>query len=133
MYHAAMVPLTHVSPLRSYFPTYIMRRFELEPFLYNISTYKISEIIVVPPVALAIIKSPATAKYSFSALKWVGCGAAPLARESQLALQGVLGPQSIVVQGWGMTETCCIATRFDLPEEDDTGSVGRPLANLDMK
>ena len=133
MYHAAMVPLTHVSPLRAYFPTYIMRRFELEPFLSHVSRYHISELIVVPPVALAIIKTPSASKYSFENLKWVGCGAAPLALENQLALQKVLGPQTIVVQGWGMTETCCIAMRFVGHERDDTGSVGRPMYNLDLK
>jgi acyl-CoA synthetase (AMP-forming)/AMP-acid ligase II len=32
-----------------------------------------------------------------------------------------------------MTETSCIATVFYHPEGDDTGSVGRPIPNLDMK
>lgn len=32
-----------------------------------------------------------------------------------------------------MTETSCIATRFPWPQTDTTGSVGRPLRNLDLK
>ena len=32
-----------------------------------------------------------------------------------------------------MTEANCVVTKIDYPERDHTGSVGRPLANLDMK
>lgn len=32
-----------------------------------------------------------------------------------------------------MTETSCIATQFLFPQSDATGSVGRPIPNLDMK
>ena len=32
-----------------------------------------------------------------------------------------------------MTETTCVATNFPWPELDETGSIGRPLPNLDVK
>lgn len=128
-----MVPLTHVSPLRAEFVTYIMRRFELVPLLSCIDRYKVTDLIFVPAVVLAVIKYPEVRKYSFKSLKAVGSGAAPLAREHQLELQNIIGPQCPVTQGWGMTETCCIASRFGPAERDDSGSIGRMLSNLDVK
>ena len=32
-----------------------------------------------------------------------------------------------------MTEATCIVTRVKWPETDDTGSVGTPIPNIDMK
>jgi len=110
-----------------------MRRFDLVPLLDNIDKYKITEIILVPAIALAIIKYPGVQKYSFKSLQSVASGAAPLAKEHQLELQSIVGPHIGVTQGWGMTETCCIASRFLHSERDETGSVGRMLPNLDVK
>ena len=33
----------------------------------------------------------------------------------------------------GMTEATCVVTSLQYPEKDYTGSVGRPIANIDMK
>lgn len=33
----------------------------------------------------------------------------------------------------GMTEATCVVTRVKWPETDNTGSVGRPIPNVDMK
>lgn len=33
----------------------------------------------------------------------------------------------------GMTETSCVATRFPYPETDTTGSIGKPIPNVDLK
>jgi len=38
-----------------------------------------------------------------------------------------------MTQVWGMTEASCIVTRFEYPEDDLTGSIGRPMPNIDMK
>ena len=66
-------------------------------------------------------------------MKSVLCGAAPLGRESQSKLKELLPPEATVLQVWGMTETCCVASMFHYPENDYTGSVGRMLPNLDAK
>ncbi|KEF58960.1 uncharacterized protein A1O9_03803 [Exophiala aquamarina CBS 119918] len=133
MFHAAMVPLTHVSPLHAEYVTYVMRRFDLVPLLDNIDRYKITELLFVPAIVLAVIKYPGVGKYSFKSLESVASGAAPLSKEHQLDLQAIVGPQIGVTQGWGMTETCCIASRFLPSERDETGSIGRMLPNLDVK
>ena len=150
MFHAACVPgqynpvisyvefklmsaVAHTSILRGGQVGIVMRRFELEPFLANIEKFKITEFGVVPPIVIAIIMSGLGKKYSLKSVKAVQCGAAPLGKESQEKLRQLLAPGATVLQVWGMTETSCIGSMFHYPEEDDTGSVGRMLPNLDAK
>jgi 4-coumarate--CoA ligase len=134
MFHASSVPVAHTSALRGGQVSYIMRRFELEPFLFYAQKYAITELTVVPPLAIAIIMSPITKKYSLKSVKQAICGAAPLSKESQERLkQMLLAPGTPFNQVWGMTETSCVAMMFFPPESDDTGSIGRPTPNLDVK
>lgn len=58
LFHVATVPGVHVSPFRSGHPCWIMRRFELEPFLAAIETHQITDLAIVPPLVIAIIMSP---------------------------------------------------------------------------
>ena len=128
-----MVPTAHVSALRAGNTTYIMRRFEMEPFLSSIEKYQLTEMVLVPAVAVAVLKHPTLAKYNLKSIKQVLCGAGPLSKEHQNVLQGVFGATVTFTQVWGMTETSCVASKFYYPESDETGSVGRMMPNLDVK
>ncbi|KAK7529421.1 hypothetical protein IWX49DRAFT_586224 [Phyllosticta citricarpa] len=133
-FHVAVAPGVHFSPLRNGRPCYIMRRFELEPYLRYMSEYKITEMGIVPPIAIVLINSPhLTSKYPLKHVRSAGCGAAPLDRHAQERLQRLLPPDAPITQVWGMTETTCIATLVPYPTMDDTGSVGIPCPSLDMK
>lgn len=125
--------VAHTSILRGGHVAFIMRRFELEPFLANIERYEISEVGVVPPIAIAIIMSGLGEKYSLKSLRSVTCGAAPLGKESQDKLKQLLPEGTPMLQVWGMTEISCVDSMFHYPEDDDTGSIGRILPNLDVK
>jgi len=133
MFHAASVPTAHTSALRSGQVSYIMRRFELEPLLETFAKFDITEIGIVPPIAIAIIMSPLTKNYSMTSIKAASCGAAPLAKETQKRFKDLLDPNATVTQVWGMTETSCVASMLHYPEDDETGSVGRMLPNMDAK
>ena len=133
MFHAAAVPSTHFGPLRSGFQIYVMRRFELDTFLAHLEKLKITDLAVVPPMALAIIMSESSKKYDLSSIKVTTCGAAPLDKGPQARLQKLLAREATVTQVWGMTETSCICSQFDIPEDDDTGSVGYMLPGVDAK
>ncbi len=133
MFHAATVPACHTSPLRSGHATYVLRRFELEPVLASIQNYGITDLVLVPPVVLAILKFPGREKYSLSSVKAAMCGAGGLDKQHQLSLQAHLNPEACCTQVWGMTETSCVASRFYYPERDETGSVGYFMPNLDVK
>ena len=133
MFHAAIAPRAHTSTLRKGERTYIMRRFDLEQFLANIEKFGVTNLGVVPPMAIAIIMSPLSKKYSLSSCRRCTAGAAPLRPETQARLQSLLRKDCPMTQVWGMTESSCIATRFEFDEFDTTGSVGRPIPNVDMK
>ncbi len=109
-----------------------MRRFELEPFFQYSEKYQVTEAGGVPPMIIAQIMSPLNKKYSLKSAKSAFCGAAPLGAGPQNRYEELLGGAAFT-QVWGMTETTCISTMFPWHEHDYTGSVGRPLANLDMK
>ncbi|KAK5198122.1 hypothetical protein LTS13_000999 [Exophiala xenobiotica] len=133
LFHAAMVPTAHITPLRAGHATYILRRFELQPVCASIPKYQLTELVLVPPVAVAMLKYPALHEYNLSTLKVIMCGAGPLDKEHQNALQKIIGPGAAFTQVWGMTETSCVASKLYYPERDDTGSVGRMMPNLDVK
>lgn len=133
MFHAATVPVGHVTPLRSGDKTYILRRFDLEQVLAGITKYGVTDLILVPPVVLAILKFPNLKKYSLKSVKSAVGGAGGLDKQHQLSLQALLSPEATFTQVWGMTETSCVASIFYYPAKDDTGSVGFFMPNLDVK
>ena len=128
-----MVPTAHITPLRAGHATYILRRFELQPVCASVPKYQLTELVLVPPVAVAMLKYPAIHEYNLRTLRVIMCGAGPLDKEHQNALQKIIGPGAAFTQVWGMTETSCVASKFYYPERDDTGSVGRMMPNLDVK
>ncbi len=70
----------------------------MEPFLSNIEKFKINEFGIVPPIAIAIIMCGLTDRYSFTSMKAVSIGAAPLSRESQDRIRKLLPPGTFVNQ-----------------------------------
>jgi acyl-CoA synthetase (AMP-forming)/AMP-acid ligase II len=134
MFHVATVPLVHAGPLRSGSVCYIMRRFELEPYLAGIEKHKITSLGMVPPLVIAIIMSPLRLKYSLKSVRRIGCGAAPLDKDSGERLKALCAPDCTFTQVQGMTETTGAISLFYYPDEDDTGSVGNTfMPNIDVK
>ena len=133
MFHVAVVPTMHFSPLKNGIKVFIMRRFELETYLQNLEKHKITEMTTVPPMVIAMINSALITKHNLSSVKHITCGAAPLKKEPQARLTALVNKDAIFTQVWGMTETTCVVTNFPYPEADSTGSVGRPLPGMDIK
>ena len=103
-------------------------RFELEQFLQIAQQYKLSYMSLVPPLVLALAKSPQVDDYDLSALRMIGSGAAPLGKELEVAVSERLG--CIVYQGYGLTEVSG-ASHINPPDPTNikSGSVGPPMAN----
>ena len=100
MFHVAVAPCTHFSPLNNGIPTYVMRRFELEPWLQNIEKYEITDLASVPPIIISVIMSDARKKYSMKTVKFASCGAAPLEKAPQARFQELLDPEAPFTQVW---------------------------------
>ncbi|KAI1625500.1 amp dependent CoA ligase [Exophiala viscosa] len=133
MFHAAVGPRVHTSLLKSGEAGYVMRRFELEPFLANVEKYKVTELYLVSALAVMICYSPLVKKYSLRSVRQGLVGAAPLDKDTQAGIRKYMSPGAPFTQVYGMTESTCIMTWFDYPEDDVTGSVGCIRPGIDAK
>ena len=84
---------------------FMMERFDFVTMLKNVEKFKISDLILVPPVVVALAKRPETKDYDLSSVWRVGSGAAPLSREVSEEVEALWPKGRInIKQGWGMSE-----------------------------
>jgi len=69
-------------------------------------------------------------RQNLASLRLVRSAGAPLDVSVQRRFKGLLKPGVRVVNAWGLTE-CGTVTSLFYPEEDETGSGGRLLANFE--
>lgn len=89
-----------------------MGKFEFEMVLKNIEKHRVTDMWVVPPVVLALAKQDVVKKYDLSSLRNIGSGAAPLGKDLMKECAKNM-PDTIISQGYGMTETCGIVSVED--------------------
>jgi acyl-CoA synthetase (AMP-forming)/AMP-acid ligase II len=109
-----------------------MPRFDLEQFLDILQKYQVTYANVVPPIVLALAKSPLVDRYDLSRLRSVFSGAAPLGENVARAASARLG--CTVCQGYGLTETSPVthATRADSRGVKVAG-IGPPVPNTEAR
>ncbi|KAI1432105.1 AMP-binding enzyme [Xylaria sp. CBS 124048] len=115
-------------------PVYMMPAFELEKMLRYIQDYRISHIIAVPPIIIALAKHAPSFKYDLSSVQSLSSGAAPLGLEVS-AEAAKLWPEGVLTvrQGWGMTEVTCTASAWHPSEHSRTSAVGEITANCQLR
>ncbi|KAL4779644.1 hypothetical protein BJX76DRAFT_365074 [Aspergillus varians] len=134
LFHAAAAPYTHFGLLKAGHTLYLMRRFDLPTFLAAFEKWKVTDLTLVPPIAITVLMNKLTHTRPFlKSVRVATCGAAPLDKDVQARIKRLLGDGAPFTQVWGMTETSCIATMFPYPEDDNTGSVGRLIPNVQAK
>lgn len=79
-------------------PAYIMPKFDFIQMLEIIQKYKITDLMLVPPIAVALAKSPATKQYDLSSVVFAGSGAAPLSRAVSVEVEGLWKPGQVNVK-----------------------------------
>ncbi len=79
-----------------------MPRFGLDAALTLVESWRITRFFAVPPMVLALAKSPLVENYDLSSLKQVFSGAAPLGADLAEEAANRVGCE--IVQGYGMTE-----------------------------
>ncbi|KAE9379106.1 acetyl-CoA synthetase-like protein [Stipitochalara longipes BDJ] len=110
----------------------VMPSFDLEAYCRTIQEHRVTFLYMVPPIVLALSKSPVVDKYDLSSVKMGVAGAAPVAHELVDALWNRL--KIPVKQGYGMTELTVI-TFLQKPEDwrSKIGSIGNLLPNMSAK
>ncbi|KAK4436732.1 4-coumarate--CoA ligase 1 [Sesamum alatum] len=139
-----VLPLFHIYSLNSVLlcglrvgaAILIMQKFDIVPFLELIQKYKVTIGPFVPPIVLAIAKSPLVDKYDLSSVRTVMSGAAPLGKELEDAVR-IKFPNAKLGQGYGMTEAgpvlaMCLAFAKE-PFEIKSGACGTVVRNAEMK
>lgn len=110
----------------------VMPRFELEPYLDFVERYRATMLHVVPPIVVALAKSPAVSGRDFSAVRKLFSGAAPLGADVIGQCTARVG--AVLQQGYGLTET---SPATHVTPEDPAllkpGSVGVPVANTECR
>ncbi|KAL9945749.1 hypothetical protein ACHAQF_006395 [Verticillium nonalfalfae] len=101
----------------------VLPKFDIKTFLGAVQQYKISQLYVVPPIVIQIIRSQQLcSQYDLGSVRYLYAGAAPLGSETidEVTKQY---PAWHVGQAYGMTETCTVVSTTS--EHDiDQGSSG---------
>ena len=105
-------------------------RFDFEQVLKTMQDYRVTFAHLVPPIVLAVSKSPLVDAYDLSSLHTIFSGAAPLGEDLARACSERLG--CAVIQGYGMTETSP-ATHLSSKEHNKPGSVGLCVPNMECR
>jgi acyl-CoA synthetase (AMP-forming)/AMP-acid ligase II len=110
----------------------VLPKFELTTYLKAIERFKITALLVVPPIVIRMLSSiDECRKYDLSSVRLVYVGAAPTGKETVDELHKHW-PHWNVCQGYGMTETAtCVSTT----SEDDilNGTSGSLLPGIRIK
>ncbi|KAJ8658373.1 hypothetical protein O0I10_006058 [Lichtheimia ornata] len=110
-------------------PIVILQKWNIEQFCQLVEKYKVTNVNIVPPIAVQLAKSPVLSKYDLTSLRILGCGAAPLGKEHVEAVQARI--PAAIKQGYGSSETCagCVYQRVGV---SPAGSIGYLTANTEL-
>ncbi|TYG88126.1 hypothetical protein ES288_A13G270100v1 [Gossypium darwinii] len=107
-----------------------MSKFDFGLLLKNVEKYKATHLWVVPPIVLAMAKQSIVKKFDLSSVREIGSGAAPLGKELMEECARNF-PQAVVMQGFGMTETCGVVSMENTSVGvRNTGSTGMLVSNV---
>jgi acyl-CoA synthetase (AMP-forming)/AMP-acid ligase II len=133
MYHCMGLIVVVANALAQGATVVTMARFAFEPFLQAMQDHRVTATVIAPPIALGLARHPAVDAYDLSALRWVGCGAAPLDGQTEEACARRL--DCVFGQGYGMSEaTATIAIApIAAPERVVRGTVGMLVPGTDAR
>jgi 4-coumarate--CoA ligase len=137
-----VLPLFHITglvhslnlPILLNMEVYMLPAFTMKDMLDAIVEYQISELLLVPPILIRMVRDPLVDKYDLQHLTRFNSGAAPVSPEILQLLQQKF-PQTGFKQGYGMTEGCSCITAHP-PERYDykyAHTVGTICASTEVK
>ena len=118
--------------LRSGASIVVMPRFDLDSYLDLVERYRATMLHVVPPIVLALAKSPTTRARDLTSVRKLFSGAAPLGADVIRQCTARVG--CFLQQGYGLTESSpATHTTPDDPANTKPGSIGAPVANTECR
>lgn len=136
MFHIYSLNSVLLCGLRAKASILLMPKFDIHAFLGLVTKYKVTIAPVVPPIVLAIAKSPELDNYDLSSIRVLKSGGAPLGKELEDTVRAKF-PQAKLGQGYGMTEagpvlTMCLSFAKE-PIDVKPGACGTVVRNAEMK
>ncbi|KAJ5304007.1 uncharacterized protein N7443_003667 [Penicillium atrosanguineum] len=118
----ALVVICHSGPYRGD-QIVVLPKFELKSYLTSIQKFKISCLMLVPPIIINMLRlQDECSKYDLSSVTSLFTGAAPLGMETATDFLKVY-PNVLIRQGYGLTETCTVVCSTH-PDDILLGSSG---------
>jgi long-chain acyl-CoA synthetase len=108
----------------------LLRWFDPASFLSLVAEHGLQTSAVVPSIVQALLACPLE-QFDLSTLRQLVCGAAPLAPDLVRSLRERL-PHVELREGYGLTE-CCALVSTNPPGRARTGSVGLPVAGVEVR
>lgn len=131
MYHAYGQTHHCVTTVLKGIPIYVMRKFDFIKMLEYIQKYRVTNLSLVPPIAVALTKRPEVKNYDLSSVEGAGSGAAPLSPETIHDFEKMFNRKFQLKQGWGMTEITCSACGWDPNVLTEASKVGELNPNVE--
>ncbi|KAF8362317.1 acs-14 [Pristionchus pacificus] len=111
----------------------ILSSFEPMVYLKCIQDYKISQLMLVPPILVFLAKHPICTKFDLSSIKRIASGAAPAGKDICDEVIKRYPNIEYIEQGYGMTELSTASHMPDLGSRAKFGSCGKLCPGLEMK
>lgn len=109
----------------------IIPRFDAQAVLKLIQDEKLTLVPAVPAMYQFMLMELEKHNYDLSSVRICFSGAAPLPQETIKEIETAFG--AVLVEGFGMTETSCVATINPLKGQRKVGSVGPLVPGVEMK
>lgn len=138
----AVLPSFHITglvhvlhlPLLLNAEVYFLPSFTMQSMFDTVAKYQISELLLVPPILIRMVRDPIVKDYDLSCVQRFSSGAAPLSAEIIQLLEKTF-PGTGFKQGYGMTESCSCITAHP-PEKyayEHAHKVGMICASTEIK
>ncbi|XP_031490925.1 probable CoA ligase CCL5 [Nymphaea colorata] len=111
----------------------VLSRFDMGAMLEAIQRYRVTYLPLVPPILVALAKSPEVRRFDLGSLGKVLSGGAPLGKELMEEFVARF-PSVSVLQGYGLTESTGIGASTDTADESRRyGTAGLLSANMEAR
>jgi acyl-CoA synthetase (AMP-forming)/AMP-acid ligase II len=130
LFHANAQVATTLIPMMIGCEIVMWERFSASKFWDTVAELRPVTISAVPTILAAVLNAP-NAPTDGNSMRYVICGAAPLSVELLQAFQDRFGIR--ILEGYGLTETGCIASINPFYGERKVGSIGLPLRGEEMR
>jgi acyl-CoA synthetase (AMP-forming)/AMP-acid ligase II len=113
---------------------YMLPAFTMKAMLDTVVQYQITEMLLVPPILIRLLRDPIVKDYDLSHVRKFSSGAAPLSSEIIQELRRQF-PNTGFKQGYGMTESCSCITAHPLEKStyEYAHCGGTIVANTEVK